>query len=221
MSWWKPVARLVFLGMLLATMLTPGLGTSVFGRPHHPQSHHDVAVIALQAPATARIGDLLRVNVTLVNYGSSMETVRVQLLANQTRILAAGSVSFNPLSSVIIDLLWNTTGYPASTYQLSALALPVPGETNLANNSTGPVIVVLREPSTGPTPTSSLPGFGLATEEVILISLGEAVLGLYIIGRRMSGKPKRPSAKNQALATGQDLYQRRNELLVIVTGQLT
>jgi hypothetical protein len=197
MSWWKPVARLIFLGMLLATTLTPGLGTDVFGRPHHPQPLHDMAIIALQAPTTGTPGDLIHVNVTVANYGSLVETVVVELQANQTRILAVESVSVRPFSTSIVNLSWNTTGYSPSTYHLSALALPVQGETNLANNSYGPVIVRLTEPPTGPSPSSSLTGFGLATEEVILISLAEAVLGLYIIGRRIRGKPRRPPAKTK------------------------
>ena len=158
------------------------------------QAVHDVAIIALQAPATGRPDDLLQVNVTLANYGSLAETVVVQLLANQP-ILAVASLSVRPFSTGIVHLLWNTTGHPASTYALSALALPVPGETNLENNPYGPVIVRLTEPPTEPTPSSSLPRFGLATEAVILISLGEALIGLFIIGRRLSGKPRKPVAK--------------------------
>src|SRR2546427_599185 len=141
--------------------------------------------------------DLLHVNVTVASYGSFVETVQVQLLANQTRILAVESVSVKPLSSVIIDLLWNTAGYPASTYELSVLALPVQGETNLENNSYGNAIVKLTEPSTGPAPSSSLTGLSLGTEEVILISFGEALLGLFLIGRRLSGRPRKPVSRTK------------------------
>ena len=161
------------------------------------QAVHDVAIIALQAPLTGRPGDQLHVNVTVANYGSLSETVVVELLANQTRILAVESLSVRPFSTSIADILWNTTGYPASTYALSAMALPVPGETNLENNSYGPVIVRLTQPSTGPTPSSSLPMFSLATQEVILIALGEALLGLFIIGRRIRGNPRKPAPKTK------------------------
>src|SRR2546422_6026300 len=153
------------------------------------QAVHDVAILDLNAPAAGRPSDLLHVNVTLANYGSFVETVRLQLIANETRILAAESLSIKPFSTSIVDLVWNTAGYPASTYELSARALPVQGETNLENNSFGHAIVKLTAPSAGPAPSSSLTGLSLATEEVILISLGEALLGLFIIGRRMSGKP--------------------------------
>src|SRR3989442_7937459 len=161
------------------------------------QTVHDVAILDLKAPAAGRPGDLLHVNVTVASYGPFVETVQVQLLANQTRILAVESVSVKPLSSVIIDLLWNTAGYPASTYELSALALPVQGETNLENNSYGNAIVKLTEPSTGPAPSSSLTGLSLGTEEVILISLGEALLGLFLIGRRLSGRPRKPVSRTK------------------------
>jgi hypothetical protein len=119
------------------------------------------------------------------------------LLANKTRILAVESLSIKPFSIGIVNLLWNTTGYPSSAYELSALALPVQGETNLQNNSYGNVIVKLTKPSTGPRPSSSLTGLSLATEEVILISLGEALLILFFIGRRLSGNPRKPVTKTK------------------------
>jgi len=161
------------------------------------QAVHDVAILDLKVPAAGKPGDLLHVNVTVASYGPFVETVQVQLLANKTRILATESLSAKPFSTSILDLVWNTAGYPASTYELSALALPVQGETNLENNSFGHAIVKLTEPYTGPTPSSSLTGFGLGTQEVILISFGEALLGLYIIGRRMSGKPRKPVTRTK------------------------
>src|SRR2546422_7988339 len=161
------------------------------------QAVHDVAILDLNAPAAGRPSDLLHVNVTLANYGSFVETVRLQLIANETRILAAESLSIKPFSTSIVDLVWNTAGYPPSTYELSARALPVQGETNLENNSFGHGIVKLTEPSAGPAPSSSLTGFSLATEEVILISFGEALLGLFLIGRRLSGRPRKPVSRTK------------------------
>ena len=126
-----------------------------------------------------------------------METVQLQLLANKTRILAFESLSVKPFSTSIVDLVWNTAGYPATTYELSALAPPVQGETSLEDNFFGHAMVKLTEESTGPSPSSSLTGLSLATETVILVSLGEALLGLFIIGRRISGKPRKPVTKTK------------------------
>src|SRR5438094_1355568 len=161
------------------------------------QAVHDVAIMDLKAPAAGRPGDLLQVNITVANYGPFTETVQIQLLANNTRILAVESLSVKPLSTSIVDLVWNTAGYPATTYELSAIALPVQGETNLENNSHGDAIVKLTEPSTGPSPSSSLTSLGLGTEAVILVSLGEALLGLFIIGRRLSRNPRKPVTKTK------------------------
>ena len=161
------------------------------------QAVHDVAILDLKAPAAGKPGDLLDVNVTVASYGPFVETVQVQLLANKTRILAVESLSVKPFSTSIVDLVWNTAGYPASTYELSALAQPVQGETNLQNNSFGHAIVKLTAPSAGPAPSSSLTGLSLATEEVILISLGEALLGLFMIARRISRKSGRPVTKTK------------------------
>ena len=161
------------------------------------QAVHDVAILDLKAPAAGKPGDLLDVNVTVASYGPFAETVQVQLLANKTRILAVESLSVKSFSTSIVDLVWNTAGYPASTYELSALALPVQGETNLENNSHGHAVVKLTEPSTGPTPSSSLTGLSLGTKTVILVSLGEALLGLFIIGRRLSRNPRKPVTKTK------------------------
>src|SRR3989441_8831940 len=161
------------------------------------QAVHDVAILDLKAPAAGKSGDLLDVNVTVASYGPFVETVQVQLLANKTRILAVESLSVKPFSTSIVDLVWSTAAYPASTYELSAIALPVQGETNLENNSHGHTVVKLTGPSTGPTPSSSLTGLSLGTETVILVSLGEALLGLFIIGRRISGNPRKPETKTK------------------------
>ena len=161
------------------------------------QAVHDVAILDLKAPAAGKPGDLLDVNVTVASYGPFAETVQVQLLANKTRILAVGSFSVKLFSTSIVDLVWNTAGYPASTYELSAIALPVQGETSLENNSAGHAIVKLIEPSAGPAPSSSLTRISLATETVILVSLGEALLGLFIIGCRLSRNPRKPVPKTK------------------------
>src|SRR2546421_7359019 len=126
------------------------------------QAVHDVPILDLKAPADGKPGDLLHVNLTIASYGPFLETVQVQLVANETRILAVESLSVKPLSTSIVDLVWNTAGYPATTYELSALALPVQGETILQNNSFGPVIVRLTESSTRPAPSSNLSGLSVA-----------------------------------------------------------
>src|SRR2546427_3815684 len=161
------------------------------------QAIHHVAILGPNAPAAGRPGDLLHVNITVASYGPLVETVQVQLIANKTRILAVESLSVKPFSTSIVDLVWNTAGYPTSPYELAALAMPVQGETTLENNSLGHAIVKLTAPSAGPAPSSSLTGLSLATEEVILISLGEALLGLFIIARRISRKSGRPVTKTK------------------------
>jgi hypothetical protein len=40
-----------------------------------------------------------------------------------------------PGNQVILTFLWNTTGYAIANYLLSAYAAPVPGETNIADNT--------------------------------------------------------------------------------------
>ncbi len=84
---------------------------------------HDIAVISLDAPAEAILGDLITINVTIANEGISKETFNITVYANATEIetkkvtdLASGYAT-SPLA-----FSWNTSDATGGNYTLTANA---------------------------------------------------------------------------------------------------
>jgi hypothetical protein len=111
---------------------------------------HDVTVVSVTTskdgckPMPTVSGDsFAKVNVTVLNQGSYTETnINVTVYANTTSI-ASQNVTLSSGNSMTITFTWNTTGFAYGNYTVNAYALPVPGETNTANNSlTGATVEV-------------------------------------------------------------------------------
>jgi len=104
--------------------------------------NHDVAVTDIITSKTGCLpnptvgkGYNVQVNVTVENQGDSAETFNVTLYANSTEIgtqIVSGLP--NGMSTVLV-FNWDTTGFAYGNYTLSAYAWPVPGETDLADNT--------------------------------------------------------------------------------------
>jgi hypothetical protein len=90
--------------------------------------------------------------VTVVNQGSFDETFNLTLYAtisiaqqNVTLQVTSQNVALGSGNDANITFVLNTAGYPYGNYTISAYALPVPGETNTANNNlTGGTIYVTK-----------------------------------------------------------------------------
>jgi len=98
------------------------------------QPIHDVAVRDLVAPATAVLGDLIPIYVTVINEGSFTETFHVTVHANITLI---GNQPNNILTSgnrKTLTFNWNTIGFTAGNYMLNTTAIDAEDE-KLANNN--------------------------------------------------------------------------------------
>src|SRR5208337_5565164 len=112
---------------------------------------HDVAVTALAPSKNVTgtgfivIGAPFTDNVTVMvaDNGGYTETFNVTAYANST-VIGTQQVSLNPTDQTTLTFGWNTTtGLAYGNYSLSAYALPVPGETNTANNNyTGGMVTV-------------------------------------------------------------------------------
>src|SRR2546426_1976753 len=197
----KAFSKLILFGTLATIAVlgsfTPSLGfADVFGQSH-ARCRNEAPLLQFSIPSTDSEAFGNRASSrSCFDYSISLSQTSASL-AQGTNISLAVSVSLSRGVAGPVDLLWNTAGYPASTYELSALAPPVQGETSLEDNFFGHAMVKLTEESTGPSPSSSLTGLSLATETVILVSLGEALLGLFIIGRRISGKPRKTVTKTK------------------------
>jgi hypothetical protein len=119
------------------------LSTLVNGYYEHAFTIHDVAIINL-ASAKTIIGQNYTGNVTMTveNQGNYTENFEAVLYANASAI---GNQSYIELPSsyqALSTLQWNTTGYAFGNYTFSAIAAPVVGENDTADNSYTCVIQV-------------------------------------------------------------------------------
>jgi serine protease len=107
---------------------------------------HDVAVTAVDAPAEATIGDIVPVTVTVENTGTFDETITVHLtditdsdmIGSETVFVASGG-------SAQISFDWDTQNSSIGDHTLRAEADPVPGETNLFDNSMDTIVTLNEE----------------------------------------------------------------------------
>jgi thermitase len=100
----------------------------------------DIAVINV-TPSTDRtyIGCTISINVTILNEGEVTETFGVILYYNITAVDTIGTqlvTDLLPGEYRTLTFLWNTTGIkPCYNYTITAYALPVLGETDIADNT--------------------------------------------------------------------------------------
>ncbi len=94
-------------------------------------------------------------NVTVENHGGFPETFDVSLNASNVKVLTQTINNMSNGTSAIITYNWSTTGFALGNYTMSAYALPVPGETNTADNTftDGVVTVSIVGDITGGTPS--------------------------------------------------------------------
>ena len=106
-------------------------------------SVHDVAVTNVTSSKTiVGQGFNANINVTVANQGSLAETFKITAYANATSI-ASQNITLSSGNSATITFTWNTTGFAKGNYTIWANALPVQGETDMADNwLTGGWVVV-------------------------------------------------------------------------------
>jgi hypothetical protein len=105
---------------------------------------HDIAVTNI-TPYKTSIGQGYSCNITVTveNLGGYLETFNVTLYANITKYVTSQNVTLTSGNFVNTTFAWNTTGFAYGSYNISAYAWPVPGETNTTNNNcTGGVVKV-------------------------------------------------------------------------------
>jgi hypothetical protein len=79
-------------------------------------------------------GYFLQVNTTLANQAFTFETFHVTVSASST-ILKTQTVTLVGRTFKTLTFAWNTTGFAKGNYTLSAIAEPVTGEVDLADNT--------------------------------------------------------------------------------------
>jgi hypothetical protein len=96
---------------------------------------HDVAVTNLTSAKTViGQGYCGNLTVTVQNQGNSPETFNVTAYANTTSV-ASQNVTLSSGTSTTLTFTWNTTGFAYGNYTISAYAMPVPDETDTADNA--------------------------------------------------------------------------------------
>ncbi len=102
---------------------------------------HDIAVTSVQAsPTQVDVGALVAVNVTVENVGTERETFNVTAFSDGT-LIGTRTITLGPGSATTETFTWITS--TVGNFTVSASAGPVPGETNLSNNTlTGNMVTV-------------------------------------------------------------------------------
>ena len=96
-------------------------------------SMHELVVFALATPASITLGSSSLLNATVTNQGSSDETnVEFLLLINGTIVDSANIPLLQVGNSHMLSYLWTPT--VKGTYNVTAYAHPLPGETSAENN---------------------------------------------------------------------------------------
>ncbi len=116
-----------------------------------PQGVHDVAVTGVKTSKdgckpmpTAPDNAFVKVNVTVLNNGSFIETFNVTLFANATAVDTQIVIGLAQGVQRELAYRWNTTGWTHGNYTVSAYVAPVPSEVNVADNTyTGGIIKVV------------------------------------------------------------------------------
>ena len=110
---------------------------------------HDLAITNVACSKTV-VGQGFNANITVLvaNQGDYAETFNVTAYASlsansNTTAIQTEALTLTSQNSTTLTFTWNATGFAIGNYTISAYALPVPGETDTANNnSTGGNVVV-------------------------------------------------------------------------------
>jgi len=97
---------------------------------------HDITIVNI-TPSKTVVGHgyHLNINITVANQGDYTETFNVTVYANETIIATLVDITLISRTSTAISSTWNTSGFAKGNYTISAYAWPVPGETDLGDNT--------------------------------------------------------------------------------------
>jgi hypothetical protein len=119
-------------------------------KPKFPTIIHDIAIIDITLSNNSiYIGDLLLINVSVVNKGTETETFTVETYYDSSLIEILGVNALSPSAQVTLLFAWNTSSINAGFYQISAFA-PLVNDTDLSDNTFIDGIVQVK---TKPSPT--------------------------------------------------------------------
>jgi hypothetical protein len=139
-------------------------------------------------------GEIVNIEVTVRNDGNFTESTSVGAFYNSTVVQKENVTELAPAIERVLLFEWNTTNVPVGTYQISATANPVEGETHIEDNTYHDGSVEIKSRAPAPTFTLTYVVFfilliGLAT----LAGLAFLILLLVDNFRRRKRKARRTS----------------------------
>jgi len=97
---------------------------------------HDVSIVNVDCSRSEVIqGEIVEIHVTVRNKGEIKESTNVTVFYDDTLIQGIPVSNLEPTTEAALTFYWNTTDVPEGTYVITAVAEPVPGEVNIADNT--------------------------------------------------------------------------------------
>jgi len=117
-----------------------GIGDTPYSGDHYPLMNswpvRDVAVVSVvPSEVVVEEGDMLSVNVSIINQGDFTESFNLIVYANTTIIGTQSIIDLSIRNLTELTFTWNTTGFPHGNYTISAYATTVPNETDTEDNN--------------------------------------------------------------------------------------
>jgi hypothetical protein len=104
-------------------------------KPKCPTIIHDIAIVDVRiSKDTLYIGELLHINISVVNEGTETETFNVTTYYDSSLIETLQVSTLAPNVRATLIFVWNTSSVKEGFYQISASAGPVPGEIDVSDN---------------------------------------------------------------------------------------
>ena len=103
---------------------------------------HDVAIVFDWLSKTfIKAGEIVDVYVDVANQGTEPETTTVTVTYDGN-IIGSAPVTLAPGETQTLTFPWDTTGVPKGTYSVTAEAEPVPGETDIIDNTFSTLAII-------------------------------------------------------------------------------
>jgi len=107
---------------------------------------HDVAVVSIDAPAQANIGEIVPIDVTITNEGDFTETFDVTVYANTAEIGTQSVTNLGVGTQTTLNFIWNTAGVSPGTYTINATATIALDDDPSDNFKTTPIVLLAPPP---------------------------------------------------------------------------
>lgn len=159
-------------------------------------SIHDIQVTNVTCSKNkVNQGETIDISVTVANNGNFTESTNVSIYYDNNLIQTQPLTGLTPCAEQTLFFHWNTTNVPVGSYQIKAMASPVPGETNIANNTFQDGTVTINSPVS---PPPSFPS--LTYLELLLLFMGIAIIAslaflIFLLAYRRRRRRKKPSKK--------------------------